>query len=89
MPFIFKKDSTYVVYAEDAFDDYDSAAWDITDNIVETLTSKSELSKFDIDITIDSDGNIEQSDYEQVLKLGAEKHQNDAGMDITIVEKGE
>ena len=51
MPFIFKKDSTYVVYAEDAFDDYDLDTFDSTDNIVETLTSKSQLSKFDIAIT--------------------------------------
>ena len=52
MPYIFKKDNTYVVYAEDAFDNYDLDTFDITDNIVETLTLKSELSKFEIETSV-------------------------------------
>jgi len=85
MPYIFKKDDTYIVYSTTAFDNYDLDTFDSTDNIVETLTSKSQLSKFDIAITKDSDGNIEQSEYDQVLKLGAEEHQNDIGSDIAAL----
>jgi hypothetical protein len=70
MPYIFKKDNTYIVYAEGAFDNYNSNTFDSEDNIVEIITSKEQLLKFDIDAT---------TVYEKTLKIDAQLHQNDSG----------
>jgi len=85
MPYIYKKNNQFVVYAENAFDAFNSETFNLEDGVVETIANSEGLSKFIIDITTDSDGNIIQSEYEQVLKLDAERHQNNEGDDSSII----
>jgi len=83
MPYIYKDNNNYVIYSSTAFDDYDPLSFDNGASINETITNVNNLDKFIIDITEDADGIIEQSDYEQILRIDAMSHKDGNGPELT------